>query len=454
MTNPDERPLIGSLRKHQTEALHRMQRDHRLVLADEMGLGKTLSVLALAATLRDSGALSGVGCRVLVLAPAPLLPQWKGEVEKWLPDFTVETTGHGRWKASGIKHRKDWDSRFPAGPDILIATYHLVAARQAEFLAYSPTLVVLDEASALKGGGKLHEAVLPITQKASRVVALTGTPVENNPMEAYRLLQAIHAPGLWPLSEYKDFLHWTDPYTIHGTNKQVPAIDTDFEDEYLPGIQAFANQYVLRRCVENTDVKLPVRVGEHHRYVPLGWAQEAAYKAAKWHDDPRSRTVAREQAGRFKDGESTLVDELMRELKEHPEKTIVYCETLKVLDLIEERMRRAGIGYVRLDGAVERQNRIDLVARFADDEGIQVLIGSKVLEYGLNLQFCRKLVSLDWSWNKARENQREFRIRRMGSPHENYQHLVLLPKTEQTEVRKTEILDRKATLIERFLGRP
>jgi hypothetical protein len=72
-----------------------------------------------------------------------------------------------------------------------------------------------------------------------------------------------------------------------------------------------------------------------------------------------------------------------------------------------------------------------------------VLLGSRVLERGLNLQHCRLLISLDPSWNPARERQREGRIRRIGSQHPTYEHIVLLPDTALTGIKMSK-LARKA----------
>lgn len=57
---------------------------------------------------------------------------------------------------------------------------------------------------------------------------------------------------------------------------------------------------------------------------------------------------------------------------------------------------------------------------------IRVLLGSRVLERGLNIQCASALYTLGSSWNPGREAQREGRIRRIGSPHATYEHVTFL----------------------------
>lgn len=65
-----------------------------------------------------------------------------------------------------------------------------------------------------------------------------------------------------------------------------------------------------------------------------------------------------------------------------------------------------GISSVAVKGKVPQEEREQAVARFRRGE-VQVLLGSSVLERGLNLQTANLLVSLDCSWAEDRETQRE-----------------------------------------------
>ncbi|WP_425460868.1 C-terminal helicase domain-containing protein [Lapillicoccus jejuensis] len=100
---------------------------------------------------------------------------------------------------------------------------------------------------------------------------------------------------------------------------------------------------------------------------------------------------------------------------------------------------------------VSSPDRDDAVERFRDDPNLPLLLGSRVLEYGLNLQFANTLISVGVSYNPARERQREGRLRRIGSPHRTIRHWVVLPDTPQTRS-QLETLDRKGTDAAYVLG--
>lgn len=440
------------LKDYQDAAVEFLKEHPKCLLADDVGMGKTIVAIGYIRHLHAAGLLIGIGCRVLVVTESALLDQWEREIQAWLPDFTVGTTSHPRWKSQPAqKHLRSWDEQFAEGPDILVTTYSLIHNRLTEFSTYQPSLVILDEVSSLKGGGKEHASTVSLTRTVPRVVGLTATPVENHPMEAYNVLEAIGTPDLWPREvfsdEYVEWERWWNNATAGWESKPL-----DFKEHKLPEIHAYMHRNALRRTATGVGLELPKRYGPRLRWVPLTDRQERAYKAASGRTDARAASTAKEQAGRLSGRDSALVDELLRILQDINEKVIVYCETKALLTLVQERLDLAGIGHVRIDGDVHKSDRDDVIATFRDDADVQVLLGSKVLEYGLNLQFVRVLISLDVSWNPGREHQREGRMTRIGSPHTTYQHTALLPDTPQIKQRKRAVLERKGGLLGRLFG--
>tara|TARA_R110002050_G_scaffold216078_2_gene352204 strand:- start:705 stop:1196 length:492 start_codon:yes stop_codon:yes gene_type:complete len=56
------------------------------ILADEMGLGKTIQSMAILAYLAET---KGIWGPFLVICPTSTLPNWKNEIEKFVPQFKV-----------------------------------------------------------------------------------------------------------------------------------------------------------------------------------------------------------------------------------------------------------------------------------------------------------------------------------------------------------------------------
>jgi SNF2 family DNA or RNA helicase len=265
------------------------------------------------------------------------------------------------------------------------------------------------------------------------------------------VLEAIGAPDLWPRHHFESrFVDWRPAYQLP-TGRWVEKKAIGFLPGKAEEMRDYLRGCMLRRTAEDVGLRLPVRVGERHRWVQLTEAQQAAY------DDASKRVglsahAARERAGKIHEAESSLVDALMEEIAKRPdEKIVVGCETLDVVEMVTERLTAAGIGNRRIEGQTKTSDRDSAISDFRNEPEVRVLVGSRVLERGLDLQFARVLISLDSSYNPQREHQREGRVCRIGSPHETYEHLTLLPDTAHGRAKLRE-LERKNLSHHMLLG--
>jgi superfamily II DNA/RNA helicase len=130
-------------------------------------------------------------------------------------------------------------------------------------------------------------------------------------------------------------------------------------------------------------------------------------------------------------------------------KTLLIAESLDELRTIASQLDSLRIGYVELRGETEKSNRPGLVEGFRNDPHISVLLGSKVVERGLNLQFCRYLVSVGLPDNPARLDQGIGRIVRYGSPFLDVHHWVILNDHEydRRAVERLARKERQASLL-------
>ncbi len=146
------------------------------LLADEMGLGKTLQVLSLL-NIRSLGDRPN-----LIVCPASVVPVWRHEVARFFPHLQVEVLKAGHDFA---EHRK---------PALWLASYtqlrrHKLILDKVEF-GYA----VLDEAQFIKNPeAKATQACLRL--RARHRIALTGTPLENRPLDLWTLFRYL-MPGL------------------------------------------------------------------------------------------------------------------------------------------------------------------------------------------------------------------------------------------------------------------
>lgn len=388
--------------------------EHRFggCLADDMGLGKTIQAITFLAGLKEGKieARHGTDIPHLVVVPPSLLFNWEHEVQKFYPGLKVM-----------IYHGKDRKADF-SGTDIVLASYDIVR-RDIEVLKDQFFHVIaFDEAQAVKN-------IQAITTSAVRrlkgdfKLALTGTPVENHIGEYYSIMD-LAVPGL--LGEHEEFtsrrgkelpqeitriVQRTRPFVLRRTKQLIaeelpPKIETDIYLELTPHQKVFYNRTVAE--VKET-------VEEAYRNKTAGQARIIALTAIL-----KLRQICLSTRLLIKDKKegSPKIDfliEQLQELRDEGHSALVFSQFTSFLDIVEEGMNAAGIGYFRLDGSTPVAKRKKLVADFQTSEGPSVfLISMKAGGKGLNLTRASYVFHLDPWWNPAVENQASDRAHRIG----------------------------------------
>ncbi len=168
--------MTGILRPYQRESIRwlrrRLKKTHAAIVAHPPGLGKT-----------------AIACRVLkapalIVCPASVALHWRREISGWRPDLVGDL-------ASGR---------------VRVVSYSTLAARRREFDAETPSVLILDEAHYVKNPESMRTRVAcrlvkRVIKSGGDVVALTGTPVPNRPVELWPLLFSL---GVTRMS-YADF---------------------------------------------------------------------------------------------------------------------------------------------------------------------------------------------------------------------------------------------------------
>ena len=96
-------------------------------------------------------------------------------------------------------------------------------------------------------------------------------------------------------------------------------------------------------------------------------------------------------------------------------KAIVFSQFVSMLDLIEHRLKLAGVGLVKLDGRMSFDARDKYITRFTSDAETSVfLISLKAGGVALNLTVASAVFIMDPWWNPAAEFQAMDRIHRLG----------------------------------------
>lgn len=121
---------------------------------------------------------------------------------------------------------------------------------------------------------------------------------------------------------------------------------------------------------------------------------------------------------------STKIEALLDEINkmrngDKTNKAIVFSQFTAMLELVEFRLKRAGISCVVFRGGMSMQARDDAIQAFNTTPSLRViLISLKAGGEGLNLQVANHVFLLDPWWNPASEMQAIQRAHRIGQTRE------------------------------------
>ncbi len=400
---------------YQREAALFASRAGRCLIGDDMGLGKTIEAIAAVEIMARHFGVE----RVLVVCPTSLKHQWEREIARVVNRPARVIGGF----------RRSRDEGFRAESFYKITNYDTVYRDLDLIAAWSPDVVILDEAQRIKNWNtRTARSVKKIASPYALV--LTGTPLENRLEELVSIVQFVDQNRLGPTFR---FLH--DHQIVDEFGKVVGYRDLDRIGQTLAPV-------LLRRRKEDVLRQLPRRL-EKRFFVPMTPQQMEHHEenreivgklVAKWRRfrflseaDQRRLLIAlqnmrmacdstylldqRTDHGVKADELATLLDEIF----ERPgTKAVIFSQWLRMHEVLVRRLQRRQWSHVLFHGGVESARRKDLIDRFREDPHCRAFLSTDAGGVGLNLQHATVVVNVDLPWNPAVLEQRIGRVHRLG----------------------------------------
>lgn len=417
----------------------------RCLIGDDMGLGKTIQGLAAAELMAE---LFGIR-KVLIVSPTSLKHQWHGEIER----FTARTVQVIEGFTPVRRELYKTDTFYK------LVNYELIARDSTEIRAWEPDLIILDEAQRIKNW-QTQTAKAVKQLESTFAIVLTGTPIENRIEELHSIMEFVDRHHFGPL--YR-FVH---DYRITDEGGKLVGYQN------LETVRNSLQSVMIRRRKSEVLKQLPERVDKNF-FVPLTPQQAeihfeqseiVAKLVAKWRQnhflceaDQRRLMVALARMRMVSDN-TWLIDHktrfgpkveeleiLLQEMVvEGDEKVVIFSQWLLMNELVEEVLKRNGIGYVHLNGSVPSKKRKALITAFKDDVSCKVFLSTDAGGVGLNLQSGSVVINMDIPWNPAVLEQRIGRVHRMGQK-KNVRVVNFISK-DSIEARILDLLRFKSSL--------
>ncbi len=452
-----EKSIIANLYPFQRTGVRHLVHTGKAMLADDMGLGKTVQAIAAMRIL----ALRNKANRALVICPASLKYQWKNEIEHFTELSPIIVEGDRDARVDFYKRLAQYRyelEKFPIEklPQIVIMNYELSFRDEKWLQEIRPDVIILDEAQRIKNWqSKTHQAVVGL--KAKYRFVLTGTPLENEFMELFNVLQFVDPEvlGTNPIEARKR-------YTIYDRFGGVSGYQNLREaSKRISGVS-------LRRTREETLAELPDLI-ESYYWLELDAEQRKIYRDID--DRARGFLSADEWDKVAYDSAMTMVQRL-REVCDTPEmlfpehkasvklaelkvileeqvltlgrSAIVFTQWTRMAEILEREFAAWKISYRYMHGGVPARDRARLCEEFNRGDA-QVFLSTDAGATGINLQTASLVINFDLPFNPAIVEQRIARAHRHGQKSSvNAIHLVVRGTIEENLIR---ILKRRRELF-------
>ena len=476
--------LYGVLKEHQIEGVQFMLRclreDDGCILAHSMGLGKTAQVVTMSYALLQKDECN----TILILTPKSTLMNWRLEFEKWgrlgrmlsHPKFKIFDCEKSR-PSERLTRIRQWSQ----SGGVLFLGYEQYVSLVSEKLKRKhntpdlqkllrnpgPDVLVCDEGHRIKSTTTQGFKAL-IQLKTQRRVILTGTPLQNNLMEYFAMVNFVR----------KDFFTrtWFTEY-FKGPIEAGQKWDASREETKTMRERAYVlsqelNGFVLRKDQSILQASLPEK-SEYVLFIPLSDNQAEIYKTFREayfarigvrrnllsyisslnkigvHPDLLKTFLEKKTTSGKKEWETTAWADDVLELynkstytkgspnespkmltllflymsyRQKGQKMLVFSQYVETLDMVESFLARMkdhdpSTTY-RLDGQCSSKKREDAMQKFQSQTGTAVfLISTRAGGVGINLNTAHCAILLDVSFNPAHDQQAVFRCYRYGLRH-------------------------------------
>lgn len=422
--------LKGILRPFQNEGVAFIDSNKgNALVADEQGLGKTIETIAWLHLHPE--------CRpAIVVCPSFLKLNWERECHAWLTNpKTVILKGTKPYSFKG---------------DIIIINYDIIFDWYKELRKRNPQILIMDEVQYIKSDkAKRTKAVKMFAKSIPNKLGLSGTPIENRPIEISNAIFIIK-PDLFP-----NPWHFKQRYCSPKHN----GFGWDFNgaSNIAELHRILIGTIMIRRKKEDVLKDLPDKV---YSYIPMELSNEKEYFEAEadfisWLKKEKgveaakkaSATVALSSIEALKQlavkGKLKQSIEWIEDFLESGKKLVVFTTHHFVIDELINHFSKIA---VRVDGRVnitDRQRSVDI---FQHNPEIKLFIGNiEAAGVGITLTAACDVVFLELPWSPGKLVQASDRVHRIGQ--KNAVNIYFLLSSGTIEERIAKLLDAKLKVI-------
>lgn len=417
--------LQETLFPYQHDGVEWLLENPRAILADECGLGKTLQALAL---------IEKVGGRHnLIVCPKTLVSEWFNQCDTWSDGDMLTPNDQGD-RLDGLNLK---------GPRYVCVNYDLLSSRKywSEIQSVPWDVIIWDECHRLKNP-KAKRTEYAYLLNAPRKVFMSGTPLQNTPMDLYPLFHMMNPREYHSIHQWKNYfcvqventiwLRGPDGIARPRLIKSIVPGKTNHTEE----LNYLLHKYMIRRTKKDVLPDLPDKT---YRTVPVELGVER-----KQYDQMKTELFAILDSGEHVTAPKVIAQlmrlrqvcldpnlmstepiksstpsnktkTLLEIVEDTDDKIVIFTVFEKYTQILSQELSKRDISHVMITGQVDLTARGKAVLSFQNDPKVKVCLctigaGGE----GITLTASHTAIFCDYTWNPATIWQAEDRIHRIG----------------------------------------
>jgi len=403
----------------QKESVEQLEKwNGRALLALEMGLGK--SAVSIHWTAKHPKRKP-----VVIICPASLKLNWKRELYKWTKNPKVVILEG--LKPSSLKSYSD---------HYIIINYDIVFGWLPALLKVKPQVVILDECQYLKNrNAKRSRATISLAVRTPHIIAISGTPIINRPIEFYNIL-ALLRPSM--------FNSWWGYAKRYCQAKRTRwGLDTSGASNLDELNLKITRTCTIRKLKSEVQKELPDKL---RTVIPLSINNIREYKEALNENDLNPLQYFSNLKRVATRGKMDLVIDWIANVIEN-NKLIAFCHHHEIVDLLMEKFKKVA---VRLTGKEDLKQRQKAIDDFQNNPKIKLFVGNmQAAGVGINLTASNHVAFVELGWTPSDHEQCEDRAHRIGQKNAVNIYYLIADKTVEEDI--LTLIDRKREVITKIM---
>lgn len=422
------------LRPYQGAGLEYIILGDDIILADEMGLGKTIMAIYYLNYIQDKP------YKALVICPASLKINWLKECNRFL------------YKKTKITIINPKDEIKTAEPGIYIINYDIIT-RFPIFLKNKFDVLILDEAHYVKNKkARRTKIVLGETPnggiKADKRIAITGTPLENRPLEFYTILNTFMPYG-FPNRMFFERRYCNGRVTKFGWDNKG---HSNLEEL----ARKVRSTVMIRRLKKDVAKDIPAKTRKLV-FLDLSLSKkqkklaEMSYKDIQTALKPGSANGVHIMQARRELGEMKVKPALgyIEDVLESENKLVIFAHHKDVISSLLK-----GLEHYKplvISGKTPPNKRQGIVDTFQNDPKRRVFIGNILAAgVGLTMTAASNVIFVEYDFKPGVNRQAEDRLHRIGQTNPVFSHFLVVNNSLDSKLLLS--INEKEKVLDTVLG--